>query len=449
MKALVLVGRLEPQSWLSEQPQDTALQVWQVADVTDLDVLAQHLVTPQASALVVVQPAEFAIAAMVSAGSSLAEAAAQWQVVSQALLDLHKQHRQQLLLLDIESWRLQPAHWPDSCLQAGYSAALLTASTLATDTILLACCHYVRQQPSLIKLNTLLQASCHNTGAAEPVQQLALDELLHRQYLQQQRQAQREDELSTLQLQLQQQQLQSQLRERKYAVLQQQQHTAEQQAEQERLLRDQLSQHQQQLAQAKHENSELLRQLLQVQEQSESAVLTSKQQAEQAAGLEQENALLLDQLFKVQEQLEDYYLQLQQLKKVQHGQHQATETSRQLRLAAFAELLQLSQNEPVFASADTLLDSAVVLASDLFDPLWYLQHYLPAQQGSSVLDALKHFVTIGTAEGFNPGPAFDATAYLTLHSDVAAAQMNALVHFERYGRAEGRQFQSVTAQGAQ
>ncbi len=248
-----------------------------------------------------------------------------------------------------------------------------------------------------------------------------------------------------------------------------------------------MSQHQQQLAQAKHENSELLRQLLQVQEQLESAVLANKQQAEQAAlalknaesrlakvtaqsqtatqspaatqphqatqpaataGLEQENALLLDQLFKVQEQLEDYYLQLQQLKKAQQSNQQAAETGRQLRLAAFAELLQLSQKEAVFASADTLSDSAVVLASDLFDPLWYLQHYLPAQQDGSVLDALKHFVTIGTAEGFNPGPAFDATAYLTLHRDVAAAQMNALVHFERHGRAEGRQFQAVTAQGA-
>lgn len=79
---------------------------------------------------------------------------------------------------------------------------------------------------------------------------------------------------------------------------------------------------------------------------------------------------------------------------------------------------------------------AIVRASELFDPAWYLSQH--ADVRALGMDAAEHYVRFGAAEGRDPGPRFSVRTYLDLHQDVAAAGLNALDHYERFGRAEGR-----------
>lgn len=67
------------------------------------------------------------------------------------------------------------------------------------------------------------------------------------------------------------------------------------------------------------------------------------------------------------------------------------------------------------------------------------EHYL-AQVGGSVGDGMtpwEHYVTVGAAAGLDPAPWFQTTGYLHLHPDVAAAEVNPLVHWLLYGQYEG------------
>lgn len=159
------------------------------------------------------------------------------------------------------------------------------------------------------------------------------------------------------------------------------------------------------------------------------------------AELEQENALVLEQLFKVQEQLEDYYLQLQQQKILTATAQAQGARSLQSRLQSAINLLISVAKDPGFIPAEALQARAILIGSDLFDPHWYQQQYLAAE--SDPMDAVEHYLTQGAAAGFSPGPRFDGPAYLQTHQDVAAAGLNPLVHFEQYGRAEGRRISAL------
>ena len=54
------------------------------------------------------------------------------------------------------------------------------------------------------------------------------------------------------------------------------------------------------------------------------------------------------------------------------------------------------------------------------------------------MDPVQHYARHGAFAGFDPGPRFSTGAYLSANPNVAASGMNALVHYEKYGRAEGR-----------
>lgn len=82
-------------------------------------------------------------------------------------------------------------------------------------------------------------------------------------------------------------------------------------------------------------------------------------------------------------------------------------------------------------------DRTQVLTSGFFDAGWYSIQY-PDVNGSG-MDPLEHFLTIGKAEARSPGPNFDASRYLQVNEDVARAECDALLHYIRYGRNEGRQ----------
>ncbi len=96
------------------------------------------------------------------------------------------------------------------------------------------------------------------------------------------------------------------------------------------------------------------------------------------------------------------------------------------------------------ATAETHLASASVeaqnqdldllIASELFDPVWYVRTY-PELQG---LDPYHHCLSIGDMEGVMASPNFDCEAYSAAYPDVRAAKMNPLIHYLRYGMREGR-----------
>jgi hypothetical protein len=78
----------------------------------------------------------------------------------------------------------------------------------------------------------------------------------------------------------------------------------------------------------------------------------------------------------------------------------------------------------------------LIAESELFNGDWYLAHY-PEAAKSGMPPAL-HYVCVGAARGFDPGPPFSSNGYLARYPDVAAVGMNPLLHYLRFGREEGR-----------
>lgn len=79
-------------------------------------------------------------------------------------------------------------------------------------------------------------------------------------------------------------------------------------------------------------------------------------------------------------------------------------------------------------------DEQVVRASPLFDSDWYRASHPDVGDRDPVADYLAH----GGADQRDPGPSFSARRYLDDHADVARSGMDPLVHYERFGRVEGR-----------
>lgn len=74
--------------------------------------------------------------------------------------------------------------------------------------------------------------------------------------------------------------------------------------------------------------------------------------------------------------------------------------------------------------------------SDVFDGAWYLRTY--ADLRAAAVDPADHYVRAGAFEGRDPGPDFDSMAYYLANPDVAENGWPAAVHYQMYGRSEGR-----------
>ncbi len=77
----------------------------------------------------------------------------------------------------------------------------------------------------------------------------------------------------------------------------------------------------------------------------------------------------------------------------------------------------------------------LVRASGFWDAAWYAERYVDAGGADK---ALSHFLKTGAKKGYDPGPEFSCSAYLSEHPDVAEAGINPLIHYLRFGRFEGR-----------
>ena len=77
-----------------------------------------------------------------------------------------------------------------------------------------------------------------------------------------------------------------------------------------------------------------------------------------------------------------------------------------------------------------------ILNSEFFDEEWYNNVYnIPDNT-----DCVIHYLLIGYKKGYNPGPVFDSFDYYELNLDIKQADLNPLVHYEKFGRKENRQY---------
>jgi hypothetical protein len=90
--------------------------------------------------------------------------------------------------------------------------------------------------------------------------------------------------------------------------------------------------------------------------------------------------------------------------------------------------------EPYVLSQTQEADELAI--SGLFDPAWYLRTY--PDVAATDLDPVVHFVRHGWAEQRLPNPYFDPAWYMAAYPDVVAAEMNPLLHYLRHGDLEGR-----------
>ncbi|MBR0091148.1 MAG: class I SAM-dependent methyltransferase [Lachnospiraceae bacterium] len=79
-------------------------------------------------------------------------------------------------------------------------------------------------------------------------------------------------------------------------------------------------------------------------------------------------------------------------------------------------------------------DIAAIRDSELFDAKWYRETY------NILLFQAQNYLRSGWLKGRDPSPLFHNEEYIALHPDVREAQINPLLHYELYGKKEGRPY---------
>lgn len=87
----------------------------------------------------------------------------------------------------------------------------------------------------------------------------------------------------------------------------------------------------------------------------------------------------------------------------------------------------------------------VILKSGFFDEAFYLINYPDVRHAD--IDALMHFVRFGWREGRNPSAKYDIRYYLECNPDVLKSGINPLIHYLTVGRQEGRSISPVKESG--
>ncbi len=77
----------------------------------------------------------------------------------------------------------------------------------------------------------------------------------------------------------------------------------------------------------------------------------------------------------------------------------------------------------------------IIKESPYFDAAWVSNYYLKSQSG---VDPVSFYLNRGASGNINPGPHFYSNEYLMINYDVKQAKMNPLIHYEKFGRKEGR-----------
>jgi lipopolysaccharide biosynthesis protein len=86
-------------------------------------------------------------------------------------------------------------------------------------------------------------------------------------------------------------------------------------------------------------------------------------------------------------------------------------------------------------------DYRILASSPLFDARWYLANN--PDVAATQIDPVLHYLHHGAHEGRQPGPLFDAAAYLSRYEDLATKNENPLLHYIGHGHREGRAVRQV------
>ena len=76
----------------------------------------------------------------------------------------------------------------------------------------------------------------------------------------------------------------------------------------------------------------------------------------------------------------------------------------------------------------------IIKKSKYWDKVWYQKTYL----FNNNIDPIEHFLKFGWKRGYSPSKNFDLKGYLSFYQDVKDSGINPLLHFEKYGKQEGR-----------
>jgi glycosyltransferase involved in cell wall biosynthesis len=114
---------------------------------------------------------------------------------------------------------------------------------------------------------------------------------------------------------------------------------------------------------------------------------------------------------------------------------------RKYRLRGLSEEVRLLEASGLFhpgGAGDYLVASAPqgLDPNPLFSSRWYLQNN--PDVAAAGIDPLVHFLRYGAKENRDPHPLFDVSWYLEQYPDVVACGLNPFVHYVLYGAAEGR-----------
>ena len=101
------------------------------------------------------------------------------------------------------------------------------------------------------------------------------------------------------------------------------------------------------------------------------------------------------------------------------------------------ELCGKEENRVIDSSELPERDYSAIVNSPFFDEEWYRSTY----DLDGDVDCVDHYLNVGYARGFNPGPDFSTYVYLESNLDVKEEDMNPLLHYELFGRKEKRAFQ--------
>ena len=88
-----------------------------------------------------------------------------------------------------------------------------------------------------------------------------------------------------------------------------------------------------------------------------------------------------------------------------------------------------------FSDEEIQANYELISNSPLFDKDWYESSY---NDVGDEIDPVFHYLNIGYAKGYDPGPDFSTFEYYECNKDVRKYGMNALIHYEKYGRKENR-----------
>ena len=90
------------------------------------------------------------------------------------------------------------------------------------------------------------------------------------------------------------------------------------------------------------------------------------------------------------------------------------------------------------------IDYTLIKKSKYFDSNWYFEKHLSQDFIDSNIDPIVHFLSEGWRLGYDPSEKFSIKDYFEQNGDVEKADVNPLLHYEKYGKKQGRYISKIS-----